>query len=570
MSIFGFIKKYKFEIILLTLIVVAYFSTRFFRIMSLPIFTDEAIYVRWSQIARADANWRFISLTDGKQPSFVWIAMSIMKFVKDPLLAARLVSVFAGFGSLIGMFFVGREIFKNRWIGILSSFVYLVFPMALVYDRMALYDSLVGMFAIWALYFSILLVRNVRLDIALILGMVMGGGFLTKSSLFFSLPLLFASYILFDWKQKYTKEKIFKLIGLSIVAGIVSFGMYSILRLSPFYHIINEKNSIFAYPINEWIKHPFTYFSSNLRGLFDWLITYLTPALVLTAVFSFLIPGKLSKRQWKDIFIVFIPFGLIILVLNLLNFVGALTVKTIEIQTVLPYVFAILLLACAVLSLFRRYDFWREKAVLFVWFGVPFIYLAFFGNTIYPRFILFMVLFLIPLVAFSLYNLRELFANKIILAFLFIVLFGMALNADFWILKDISLAPIPRSDYDQYINNWPAGGGVKEIISYLDEQAKNQKIYIASLGTFGSLPTYSVEIYLGENTNISKEGIYPVPSEMPQELGEKAKQMPTYLFVSNQKEFEEAIKNWPLTLVVEYQKGSLKKAYSRLYKINPR
>ena len=52
-------------------IILLFFVSRLFNILSLPIFTDEAIYVRWAQIAAQDANWRFISLVDGKQPMYV-------------------------------------------------------------------------------------------------------------------------------------------------------------------------------------------------------------------------------------------------------------------------------------------------------------------------------------------------------------------------------------------------------------------------------------------------------------------------------------------------------------------
>jgi len=181
-----FIKKllgYKKEFIIASILIATYLFTRIYNIMSLPLFTDEAIYVRWSQIARYDAAWRFISLTDGKQPSFVWLTMIAMKFINDPLLAGRMVSVFAGFLGMIGLYFLAREIFKNKWVGMISASLYVVFPMALVYDRMALYDSLVGAIMIWCLYLSVLLVRRVRLDIALILG------FLQKQMHF--LPCLF-------------------------------------------------------------------------------------------------------------------------------------------------------------------------------------------------------------------------------------------------------------------------------------------------------------------------------------------------------------------------------------------
>jgi uncharacterized membrane protein len=107
-----FLKKH-YLIISTLLLIVVYFVSRYYNILSLPIFTDEAIYVRWSQIAKQDASWRFISLTDGKQPMFVWIAMVLMKFFEDPLLAGRTVSVIAGFFAMIGMFFMTRELFRT-------------------------------------------------------------------------------------------------------------------------------------------------------------------------------------------------------------------------------------------------------------------------------------------------------------------------------------------------------------------------------------------------------------------------------------------------------------------------
>lgn len=560
--------KYKKELIVIIALVAAYFFIRIYNIMSLPLFTDEAIYVRWSQIARFDANWRFISLTDGKQPSFIWLTMTVMKFIQDPLLAGRIVSVFAGFISMMGLFLLGKEIFKNRWIGLISAFLYLIFPMALVYDRMALYDSLVGTCMIWALYLSVLLVRRVRLDVALILGMVMGAGVLTKTSAFFSMPLLFLSYLLFDFKQKQWKRSLLKLFGLSLISMAMGLGFYSILRLSPFYHIINDKNAIFVYPLNEWLQHPFLYFVSNLRGLFDWMITYLTPPLLFVIIAAFLTPKSWNRNNIMTVIKVFSPFIAIIIFLNILSYRLVLKSMHLEIQTLLPYVFIALLLTAVLVSLIKRYDFWKEKIVLVFWFIVPFVYLAFFGNTIYPRFIFFMVLPLLPLAALFLYRLNSFLTNRFIFAAALVAVLVFPLYTDYLIDTNIAVAPIPRSDFEQYINNWPAGGGIREIISYLKQQSARGKIYVASLGTFGSLPTYSVEIYLGDDKNVEKRGIYPVPSEIPEDLRQKAKIMPVYLFVSNQKEFEAQIKTWPITLIAQYQKG-IGKAYSKLYKVNP-
>src|SRR5216683_148911 len=100
----GSVKKYA-PFIAPVLLIVLFFITRLYHILSLPIFTDEAIYIRWSQIAANDAAWRFISLTDGKQPMYVWITMILLKLIHDPLLAGRATSTIAGFLSMVGMYF---------------------------------------------------------------------------------------------------------------------------------------------------------------------------------------------------------------------------------------------------------------------------------------------------------------------------------------------------------------------------------------------------------------------------------------------------------------------------------
>src|SRR3989344_3437326 len=154
-SFMGIILRNRKLILISGLLFILYFATRLYNILDLQMFTDEAIYTRWSQIARFDANWRFISLTDGKQPSFVWLNMTIMRVVSDPLLSGRLVSVASGFFAIIGIYLLAQEIFKNHRAGLIAAILYIIYPFALVYDRMALYDSLLAAGMIWALYLQI-------------------------------------------------------------------------------------------------------------------------------------------------------------------------------------------------------------------------------------------------------------------------------------------------------------------------------------------------------------------------------------------------------------------------------
>ncbi|HVT01388.1 MAG TPA: glycosyltransferase family 39 protein [Patescibacteria group bacterium] len=460
-------------------IIAVYLLLRLYNILNLPLFTDEAIYIRWAQIAKQDASWRFIALVDGKGPSFVWAEMLTLKLFKDPLLAGRMVSVVTGLFTTIGLFFLGNEVFRERpkgkeypvfaftkptvTLGLLSSLVYVLYPFGLVYDRMALYDSMVGMFAVWSLYLLFLLVRTLRLDVALITGIVAGAGLLTKVNATFSLYSIPFLLLIFDWKQKHIKSRLLKFVGLSLLIAIMAFGIYSMLRLSPFYHIIGEKTALFVYPFGEWIHHPFTYLISNASALINWFMVYVSVPAVILILASFVVNKK--------------------------NFF--------------------------------------EKAVLLLWFLFPISALAVFGKLIYPRFILFMTLSLIPLIAYSVYNLILKYKNNLIRVLIILFAFGMYIYADYFIIFSFPYAPIPGADLGQYVNGWSAGNGVKQSVAYFNEQAKDKKIYIVTEGTFGLMP-YGLEMYLVNNPNIKIQALWPINDNPPKEVTDMAKKMPTY------------------------------------------
>lgn len=513
-------KKFLLPVLLAGVAIVAiYVVLRIFNLTNLPIFTDEAIYIRWAQIAKQDATWRFISLTDGKQPMFIWWGMITLKLFADPLFAGRMVSVIAGLGTVVGLFFLGNEVFREKSekifsftkksvsIGLLSSAIYVIYPFALVYDRMALYDTMVGMFAVWSLYLLILLVRTLRLDVALISGLVIGGGLLTKTNAFFSLGSIPFLLLLFPFKQKELKSRFLRFIGLCAVVSILSLGLYSILRLSPFYHIIADKNALFVYPLNEWIKHPFTYFGSNLSALVNWFLIYVNvPILLILASFM------INKRN-------------------------------------LP-----------------------EKILLVLWFLFPFTYLAFFGKLIYPRFILFMTLPLIPLISYSVIEIFERYKNVLVRGAVVVVAFAFYIYCDFFILTDFVHAPIPRADSGQFVNSWSAGNGVAQSVDYFKQQAEKGKIYIATEGTFGLMP-FGLEMYLVDNPNVTIKAYWPINETPQKEITDAAGKMPTYAIFyqpcpSCGPNGGKTPTLWHSKLIATYRQGNSQDYYS-IYRILP-
>jgi len=362
---------------------------------------------------------------------------------------------------------------------------------------MALMDSMVGTFSVLSLFLGILLVKTLRLDMALILGAILGGGILTKTSGFFNIYLLPLTLLLFDWKDKKWKLRLLKWIGLAFLAVVISQLFYSILRLSPFFHMISRKDTLFVYPLAEWIKHPWQFLVGNLKGLIDWLTSYLT---------------------WP----------------------------------------VITLIIASLIFVWQRK---REKALLFAWFLAPFMALALFGKVLYPRFILFMSLPLLVLAAFSLEQLANRTRDKRLFFLLCSLVFVIPLYTDFKILFNPKGAPIPKHDKDQYINSWPAGYGVNEIVAFAEEKAQDGKIFIATEGTFGLMPA-SLELYLWDNPNVEIKAFWPV-KEVPEEVQETTKEKPTY-FVFN--ETQKIPQDWPLKLIAKYFKGD-GKSHMSLYQV---
>ncbi|MEK7577156.1 MAG: glycosyltransferase family 39 protein [Patescibacteria group bacterium] len=462
-------KKRFFGIVLVALAMVGFYVvTRLTNLTALPIFTDEAIYIRWSQIGSQDANWRFISLTDGKQPMFTWVIMMLLKLVDaDPLFVGRLTSVVAGFGTLLGIWAVTYILFTSVRVAFVASALYLLSPFTLLYDRMALYDSMVSMFSIWNLYLTIILVRKGRLDTALLLGLLLGAGMLNKSSGFLSLYLLPFSTLLFDFKKEKVLFRLVRFVGLVVVSFVLSQAVYSVLRLSPFFHMVGQKDSVFLFTLSEWFDQPFRYLVGNMRGMFDWLRSYLTLPIFIAS---------------------FAPLFFI-------------TTK------------------------------WRERLVLYMWWAIPFVGLATFAKVLYPRFTLFMTIPLFIVAADTIVKIWERMRRPIVKVVFVFVLIVPSSMVSYVVIRDPWNAPLPFSDRAQYLEDWPSGWGIPHVVSFLKTEANNHHITVFTDGTFGLLP-YALEIYLVSNPNITIVGIWPLPDSVPTQVIEAIQKGPTYLVLN--------------------------------------
>ncbi len=487
-------KEWQSTIILGFLILLVALFLRIYNLTLLPVFADEAIYIRWAQVMRAEAGLRFLPLSDGKQPLFMWSMIPFFKLFNDPLFAGRFLSVVAGVVTLMGVFTATLILFGSKKKALLASFIYAIVPFSVFFDRMALVDSMLSMFGIWTLIFGILTAKTLRLDFAMLAGFSLGGALLTKSpALFFVLLLPFCWLMSFRVNsKKQVLVNIVRLFLLTLVIYIIAYGMFNILRLGPNFQMLGMRNYDYVYPFSHIFKEPFNPLTSHLRDVSDWLMKLGPGVIVVMAIIGIYQAFKNHKLQ-------------------------------------------LLLLAC--------------------WFLIPIIAQAEYAKVFTARYILFsipiLVIFTANLLDFKKKNL------KIISFLTFAIFIIWSLYQNILFATKPEKALLPRSERSGYLEEWTAGTGIKEVADYLrQEQNKNRKLEVVGTeGSFGTLPD-GLQIYLNDLPNVIIKGVGVPIKEVDKSLIEsKNFGNRTYLLVNNTRLLIKDPKNDGLELIAVYPKA---------------
>ena len=471
------------------------YLVRFYHLTILPIFADEAIYIRWAQVMKAEETLRFLPLSDGKEPLFMWVMIPFFKIINDPLFAGRIVSVLSGLGTLLGVSFLSYLLFKSKKAVLAAAFIYAVSPFTFFFDRMALVDSMLSMFGIWTFIFAYLAFTLERMDFAMIAGFALGGAWLTKSPALFFALMLPTLWFFAAWKRgsKNILKTLAKLIGLTMPILIIGYGLYNILRLGPNFSMIAKRNLDYVWPISH----------------------------ILTSPFDPLKPWLLQSWQW---IVMMGPWSILIL---------------------------------AIASIILGYKkFWRELLVVFVWFLGPIVIQSEFAKVLTSRYIFFSIPFLIILAASSFETINKTWLKFLALVLAFFV--AQSIIFDYHLIFDPEKANLPRSERSGYLEEWTAGQGIKESADYFKSMSSTlepgQHILAGTEGYFGTLPD-GLEIYLNNISNIIVVGVGLDFTKLPQPLADSYKSgSPTYLVVNDER-FHGDAEQEGLKLIASYPKA---------------
>lgn len=482
-------------------LVAGYFMTRLTNILALPVFSDEGIYINWARIASYDPAWRFISLIDGKQPLQTWGTIPFIKLFPDNLLlAGRLFSVSTGFVALLGIISLCWYLW-GRKAGLIAGILYIITPYFLFYDRMALVDSGVNAAIIWMLFFSILLARNFRIDVAMLFGIVAGFGLLAKSSVFLFLGLSAGAMIFvikpikkFVNLKKYLDE-IFserkKLIDYIVLFGLsifIALCMYLTQKFfSPFFHYIAQKNLTFILSPQEWLADPLGLVSTNIR---------LLPLYV----------------AWES---GWLPVGL------------------------------------GIVGLWQLFRHDRRLALyISLWIVVPFILIINFNKVLFPRYLIFFPTFFVILTTYLLSRFAQKNVFRAVTPLTMLILMGLS----YPILFNVTAISLPPVDRGQYIEGQTAVWGAEELMATVRASTADGKYaLVLAEGNFGLIGDV-LSVYVKPKDRIEVRGAWPLNEEdilrAQKEMGTKH----VFLVFSHRKDFPLYWQDEFMTLVKKYDK----------------
>lgn len=466
--------QWKITIIFLFLVLLIAAVLRYLKIFigQQPVFADEAIYVRWSQVMKAEPTLRFLPLSDGKQPLYMWILMFILKPNFDPLITGRVLSAVYGLATNIGVFVLSYLLFKSKKVSLVAALIYAISPFAIFFDSMALVDSLLCMLGLWFFILLYLTIAKMRMDLSMLGGFFLGGALLTKSpALYFSIlaPVTVLVKSILE-KGKNIVPTIFKRLLYLTPVFLIGYGMYNIMRLGPNFHLIGLRNTDYVFGLSHVWQNPKDPFISHIKDIIEWL--------------WMLGPGTL-----------------------------------------------VFILVLGIITGLKKY--FKETAMILVWILVPIFSNAMYAKVLTARYILFAMPFIYILSALFIVISVKLKKLSFAILFLFIV---NSLLVDYLFISKIQKAPLPTSERTGYLEEWTAGYGIKEVAQYLKSESgktPNGRIVVGTEGYFGTLPD-GLQIYLNNDPQVTVIGVGLDIKELPKSLKEsKSSGNKTYLVINS-------------------------------------
>ncbi len=293
-----------------------YTITRLAVLWRFPPYFDEAFYAHEVPVALYQPTQRFISLNDDKGPLLIWLAFIPLKIGFSPLTAVRLVAQVSGLWTMAMVGLITRQ-FAGIRTSLLAMGLFAILPLWLVFTSMGLDEPLVTAAGMSALYMLIRLADAQTARNALLLGLALAVGLLTKETGKITVALLPSGLLILPWQAPGRLGRLTRWLGCMLLALIIGYGFYSIERLSPTYYELGHiRKSLGQYtPIGTALHEVGAILQRNWPGYRAELDGYFTAPLLLACAVGYgLLLAEKFRRGLFLLLWILIPLTSVVLI----------------------------------------------------------------------------------------------------------------------------------------------------------------------------------------------------------------------------------------------------------------
>jgi 4-amino-4-deoxy-L-arabinose transferase-like glycosyltransferase len=437
-------------------------------LMRLPIFCDEAIYLRYAQLIRR-APWgnALVSLVDPKPPLHYWLLAAVFGATSDPLLAGRLLSVAVGLATTLLVIPLCQELTAlsppprskapagsgSKPTDLFTLFACLLFlscPFLAFYQRMALAEALLVAETILVTWLSLRLARDPSRG-AMVLGLALGSALLTKQVFSYTLAALPLTAAALWWRELGVSSRrslLSRLAGafalaLLLFSPVLVFDYGPDLKERVFFHASHRKVSGLT-----WGRERIA--ADNLRYVF--------------------VPGVLHETSPEALYEGFqAPAD-----------TGWLWIS------LTPPIYLASLAGLAALAFRQR---WRLFLYLGVWIAAMLVPFVGFATSAVPRYALFAVPPFLLAAAWLLAAAAGRVATRARpgAAAALLIAFLLWPARSIWLqCTDPARQPLTRSDSWQYVSGWPAGTASRAAVDALEAMAARGPLVVVTSSLVGT------------------------------------------------------------------------------------
>lgn len=446
----------------------------FFRLGKLPVFADEAIYIRWAQLIIDDMpRYAFFPLNDGKTPLFMWLLVPFQFLPLNHLLAARVVSSISAILLVWTAGLIAKELGAQSRVVLLTRILMASLPFWFFSARLALIDITLVLFLAAMTWSLLRFYHSQNWLYVLLSGICFGMALWTKIPAVLGLSMLGIVIIPFlhrNHKRKQATLKQTLVAQLSIV--LIGCTLFALLKLHPAFGQLFSRGSDFLLPSHQ--RSILQLVQNTMRNANDFIeifARYLSLSglvLTLTAVF-------LAKHRKTILILLLISLGYILPIMVL----GKVVYARYLLPAALPLTLAIAFAIDNYLTTITTTANLGKKTLLSIFVALMMAHIASSST------------------AFILYS---------------------------WL--NPNRLPLTKSDREQYLSEWSSGNGIYETAQLIQSESTNKKLLVLTEGYFGTLPD-GLLLYLHRTDvrNIFIEGIgQPIVSIPPKQKA----LMPTY------------------------------------------